>query len=73
MAKQKTEEKKSPGRPGSFPGVETVAMLAHIPAETRDMIRQVAVENEVAINAALDRLIRRGFAAIAKKQSTPKA
>jgi hypothetical protein len=59
--KSNTEEKRGRGRPASFPGVDTVAMLARIPTETQDMLRQVAAKRGEPINVTLDRFIRNGF------------
>jgi len=49
------------GRKPSFPDQETVALLAHIPVETRQMLRDVAERREEPINVVLNRFIEQGF------------
>ncbi len=63
MAKQtaNTEAARSPGRPASFPDVETVQFLSRIPTESRDLIRQLAEKREEPLNVTLDAMIRRAF------------
>jgi len=57
----KTETKRSVGRPASFPDQETVAFLSNIPVATRDQLREVAAKRSEPINVTLDRFIQQGF------------
>lgn len=56
-----TKEAKIRGRKPSFPGVETVPILSHIPAETRDMLRAEAERREEPMNVTLNRMIQSSF------------
>lgn len=68
------------GRPAAFPDQETVAFLATIPTEARDMVREVAqlrTESarkrnpnapQVTMNAVLDGFIRSGHAAATRSR-----
>lgn len=76
MSKKNEETvKRGPGRPASFPGVETVAFLAHIPTETREMVRNLAEKRGEPVNVTLDRMIQRAFkdANRSRKQGTKAA
>lgn len=57
-----TNEKKGPGRPANFPDADTVAFMAKIPVESRDMVRTLAAKREENIAVTLDRMIRRAYA-----------
>ena len=54
------ETKRGRGRPASFPGQETNAMLARIPVETQAKLREVATKRRENINVTLARFIERG-------------
>jgi hypothetical protein len=60
---------RGPGRPANFPNVKTVAFLAKIPAETRDMVKTLAARREEPIGVTLDRMIRRAFADASRSRS----
>jgi hypothetical protein len=49
------------GRPSNFPDQETIAFLAHIPIESRDMVREVAEKRGEPIAVTLNRMIERSF------------
>jgi len=54
--------KRSVGRPASFPStVQTVAFLARIPVETREMVRSLAKRRGENVNLTLDRMIQRAY------------
>jgi hypothetical protein len=48
------------GRPASFPGIETVKMLASIPVTAQEQLRAVAAKRGEPINVTLARFIERG-------------
>jgi len=56
-----TETKRGRGRPASFPGVETVAILANIPTVQRDQLRELASKRGKAINVMLATLVERAW------------
>lgn len=62
-----TETKRGPGRPASFEGQKTVAFLAKIPTDTRDMIRELAEKREEPINVTADAMLRRGYREMTRK------
>jgi hypothetical protein len=55
------EKTKSRGRPQSFPGQETVAVLVHIPKTSRANLREVAKKRNEPINVTINRFIERGY------------
>lgn len=55
------------GRPASFEGA-TVAFLAKIPAETRELVRKLASERGEPINVTLNTLILKGHREITRKR-----
>ena len=52
---------RGPGRPANFPGQKTVAFLAKIPVETKEMVTTLAERRDEPIGVTLDRMIRRAF------------
>lgn len=69
------------GRPATFPDQEVVPFLTKIPAETRDMVREVAARRTevarkknpnapaVTLNAVVDGFIRAGHKAATRSRS----
>lgn len=54
---------RGPGRPANFPkGTKTVAFLAKLPVETKEMVTKLAEQREQPIGVTLDAMIRRAFA-----------
>lgn len=55
-------ETRGPGRPANFPNQPTIAFLAKIPVETKEMVTTLAEKRGEPIGVTLDRMIRRAFA-----------
>ena len=53
---------RGPGRPANFPGQKTIAFLAKLPVETKDMVTSLAERRDEPIGVTLDRMIRRAYA-----------
>ena len=59
--------KRGPGRPASYEAQATVAFLAKIPEETREMIRELSEKREEPINVTVDAMLRRGYKEMTRK------
>jgi len=55
-------ETRGPGRPANFPGQKTIAFLAKLPVETKEMVTKLAERRDEPIGVTLDRMIRRAYA-----------
>lgn len=55
-------ETRGPGRPANFPNQPTIAFLAKIPVDTKNMVKALAGKRGEPIGVTLDRMIRRAFA-----------
>ncbi len=67
MAKKNEEVAAQRGRQPSFPDQETVAVLFHVPCDTRANLRALAAHRGEPMNVIVDRLINQAHNRISKK------